>query len=80
MYEAFTAKQKREIESLSKEVLQVIPADINYDEISSLSNELKEKLKRHRPTTFGEARKIEGMTPSGITAMMVAIRKEQRAA
>ncbi len=80
MYEGFLSKQKREIELLANEVSQNIPPELDYDKISSLSNELKEKLKQHRPANINEARKIEGMTPSGITAVMVALRKEQWAA
>lgn len=80
MYEGFLSKQRKEIDSLTQEVAQAIPETLNYDLVPSLSNELKEKLKRNRPANLNEARKIEGMTPSGMTAIMVELRKQGQAA
>lgn len=80
LYEAFLTKQQREAEALTLEAKHSIPDDFDYAMVSSLSNELKEKLARIRPNNIVEARRIEGMTPSGITALLVALNKQEKAA
>ncbi len=79
LYAGFLDKQKREIEQLQEELSQSIPEGIIYSGIPSLSQELKEKLARANPQTVAEAKRIQGMTPSGLTALMVAIRQQKKA-
>jgi tRNA uridine 5-carboxymethylaminomethyl modification enzyme len=80
LYKGFLEKQQIEIALVKSENLQKIPTDLDYLTIPSLSNELKEKLKKANPLTIAEAQRVQGMTPSGITALMVAIRRHQEAA
>ena len=80
LYSSFLEKQQREIELAAGDAKLRIPENIDFSSISSLSSELKEKLARHQPQTIGDAGRIQGMTPSGITALMVAIRRHQEAA
>ena len=47
-----------------------IPDNINYSEISGLSNEIREKLELIKPKTFGQASRIEGITPSAINLLL----------
>lgn len=52
-----------------------INEDLNYDSIYSLSAEAKEKLKRIKPTTIGQAARISGVNPSDISILMVYLGK-----
>jgi len=47
-----------------------IPEGFDYRPLSSLSNEIKEKLSRTKPTTIGAASRIPGVTPAAISALM----------
>jgi len=57
-----------------------IPPDTHFGEISGLSNEIVERLERARPTTFGAARRIPGLTPGALSTLLVFLTARQRAA
>ncbi len=71
-YAGYIARNEREIESYSRDKKIKIPVDFDYDALSGLTNELREKLKRTRPSTIADLQRIPGMTPAGI---MVVLRK-----
>lgn len=73
-YEPYVARQKSEAEIMDKEQLLQIPDNFDYKKVGSLSNELREKLLKHRPQTIGHAAKIEGMTPSGVVAVIAHLK------
>ncbi len=50
-----------------------IPASFKYDSVSGLSNEGREKLKKHRPDTIGQASRILGVSPSDISVLMIRL-------
>jgi tRNA uridine 5-carboxymethylaminomethyl modification enzyme len=52
-----------------------IPPDINYDVLHGLSTEAREKLCRYRPVSIGQASRIDGVSPSDITAILVYLKK-----
>ena len=74
-YSGYIEKQKREIEKNKKQNTKKIPAHILYDSISGLSNEVKEKLIKSKPTTIGAASRLEGVTPAAINLILVHIKK-----
>lgn len=78
-YEPYVARQAREADQLRREGGVTIPVDLDFSRISSLSNELRLKLAARRPTTLGEAGRIEGMTPAALTAILAHIRLLQQA-
>jgi len=47
-----------------------IPDALDFDAVASLSNEVREKLKYHRPMTLGAAKKIPGITPAALMILM----------
>jgi tRNA uridine 5-carboxymethylaminomethyl modification enzyme len=57
-----------------------IPAEMGFGVISGLSNEIVERLERARPETFGEARKIPGLTPGALSTLLVFLVARQKAA
>ncbi len=73
-YEGYIEKQEKEIQRLKEMESILIPEDLDYDSIPSLSNELREKLSAVRPVSLGQASRIPGMTPAGLSVLMIAIR------
>ena len=73
-YEGYIQRQQREIERFKNLEAVKIHEGFDYGAVHGLSNELKEKLARIRPATLGQASRIDGMTPSAISVIMIAIR------
>ena len=57
-----------------------VPNNFNYRAISGLSNEMVERLERTRPQTFGQARKINGLTPAALSTLLVHLTAKANAA
>lgn len=73
-YEGYIARQLRDIRQLKELERVKIPENLRYEGIEGLSNELKSRLEEIRPATLGQASLLEGMTPAGLQAVMIAIR------
>ena len=70
---------KKELEEASKMVdldNKKIPEDIDYDKIHNLASEAKQKLKKIKPTSIGQALRISGVNPTDISLIMVYLKKE----
>ncbi len=74
-YEGYINKVNREAEKMLKNEDKKIPSDIDYDKITNLASEAKEKLKKVRPISIGQALRISGVNPSDISILMVYLRK-----
>jgi tRNA uridine 5-carboxymethylaminomethyl modification enzyme len=73
-YSCYLERQLYDIELLKKEEFQILPKDIDYFSVNSLSNEMKEKLSFYKPITFGDAKKIPGITPAALNAILVYVK------
>lgn len=76
-YQGYIKRQAQEIKQQSVVEKKLIPIDFNYDIISGLSNEVKEKLKLHKPTTVAQATRIPGVTPAAISLLLVFLKKRE---
>ncbi|ADZ18113.1 MULTISPECIES: tRNA uridine-5-carboxymethylaminomethyl(34) synthesis enzyme MnmG [Chlamydia] len=74
-YAGYIDRQKALIHSLSKSENMIIPEDIDYQSISSLSLEAREKLAKFTPRTIGSASRISGIACADIQVLMVAVKK-----
>jgi tRNA uridine 5-carboxymethylaminomethyl modification enzyme len=54
-----------------------IPADLDYNSIAHLRAEAKEKLSVFKPSTFGQASRISGITPADITVIQIHLKKAE---
>ena len=79
VYRSYLAKQKSDIELFKMDEQLHIPSSIDYDVVGSLSNEIRQKLKKAKPVTLGAASRIPGMTPAAITAIMMFMKRKQLA-
>jgi len=70
-YSGYIEQQKKDISIFEKDENLLIPKKLNYDLISGLSNEVKRKLNDIKPLTFGQALRIDGVTPAAINILMI---------
>ncbi|MFY9244674.1 MAG: tRNA uridine-5-carboxymethylaminomethyl(34) synthesis enzyme MnmG, partial [Roseicyclus sp.] len=75
LYKTYVERQQRDAAALQRDEAQAIPASINYGDIGGLSNELKGKLQRVKPTTLAQAGRIDGMTPAALALILSRIRQ-----
>lgn len=73
-YNSYLKRQEADIKVFQNEEEFRIPIDINYSEVKSLSKEVAEKLSRFLPENIGNARKIQGVTPAAINALIIHIK------
>ncbi len=76
-YAGYIDRQAIEIERHRQHETTMIPDDFDYAEVKSLSNEVRQKLQKIRPTTLGEASRISGVTPAAISILLVNIKKNR---
>jgi tRNA uridine 5-carboxymethylaminomethyl modification enzyme len=74
-YEGYIKKQEREVEKFRKMENEVIPSGLEFRGLSGLRNEAKEKFTKFRPSSLGQASRIEGVTVGDIAALSIHIRK-----
>lgn len=74
-YEGYIQKIEREAEKMLKNEKKQIPADIDYNKVTNLASEAKQKLEKIRPTSIGQASRISGVNPSDISILIIYLRK-----
>ena len=74
-YEGYIVRQKRQVEQYRKMEKKLIPQEIDYDDVSSLRLEARQKLKMFRPASIGQASRISGVSPADISVLLVYMEK-----
>lgn len=75
LYKGYIERQARDIEAFRRDEGLRIPDAVDYGTIGGISNEVQEKLKAVRPSTLGQAARIEGVTPGALTALLAYVKK-----
>jgi tRNA uridine 5-carboxymethylaminomethyl modification enzyme len=70
-YEVYIGKEQEMVKKMGLLENQIIPESFNYESVSSLSNEARQKFKKIRPQTLGQASRISGVNPSDVQILMV---------
>lgn len=78
LYANYIDRQQRDVESLRRDEDHRIPSDFDYDTLSSLSNELKAKLRATAPASLAQAGRIDGMTPAALTLLLAKLKQRER--
>ncbi len=78
LYDGYLDRQHQDIQNFKKEEDMIIPDNLDYNMLSSLSTEIKNKLNQLRPHTIGAAGRIQGMTPAALVALMSHVKKLER--
>lgn len=74
-YEGYINKTIKEAEKMLKDESKEIPVDLDYDKIPNLASEARQKLKKVRPSSIGQAIRISGVNPSDISILTIYLRK-----
>ncbi|WP_448666181.1 tRNA uridine-5-carboxymethylaminomethyl(34) synthesis enzyme MnmG [Serratia plymuthica] len=75
-YEGYIARQQEEIEKQQRNENTVLPLDLDYQQVSGLSNEVIAKLNDHKPNSIGQASRISGITPAAISILLIWLKKQ----
>ena len=75
-YRGYLKKQNADIIAFKRDENLKIPLNVNYDELSGLSNEVKSKFKQIRPKTMGQALRIDGITPAAAYILLSHVKRK----
>ena len=75
-YATYLVRQEADIIAYRKDEALHLPADLDYDKISGLSIEARQKLRAAAPATLGQAARLEGITPAALTTLLVHVKKQ----
>ncbi len=77
-YEGYIELQRQDLERLNRMKERRIPDDFDYDRIPSLSREMKERFRHHRPASLAEAEQITGVTPAALSVLNIYLELDRR--
>ncbi len=75
-YEGYISRQQDEIQRQMRNENATLPVDLDYKQVTGLSNEVVAKLNDHKPTSIGQASRISGITPAAISILLVWLKKQ----
>ena len=75
-YKGYLKKQKADILAFKRDENLEIPENLDYDNFSGLSNEVKTKFKQIKPKTMGQALRIDGITPAAVYILLSHIKRK----
>ncbi len=75
-YFGYLKKQKADILAFKRDENLIIPENLNYDNFSGLSNEIKSKFKKIKPKTMGQALRIDGVTPAAVYILLSHLKRK----
>ena len=78
-YDGYIRRQLKQVEEFRRMEGRRLPPDLDYESITGLRLEAREKLKRIRPENFGQASRISGVSPADIAVLMIAVSSEREA-
>jgi tRNA uridine 5-carboxymethylaminomethyl modification enzyme len=76
-YEGYFKRQQEQVDKFKKMEERLIPNQFDFGKIGSLSNESREKLKRIKPRSIGQASRIAGVSPADISVLLIALKKQK---
>lgn len=77
-YDGYIRRQLKQVEHFKKLETKRLPEDLDYEEISGLRIEAKQKLKEYRPVSIGQASRIAGVSPADISVLLVYMESYRR--
>ncbi len=77
-YEGYITRQEAQVSAFKKMEEKKIPADINYDDVSSLRIEARQRLKQFRPVNIGQASRISGVNPADVSVLLVYLDAQKK--
>jgi tRNA uridine 5-carboxymethylaminomethyl modification enzyme len=78
-YAVYLERQAADVEAYRRDEHLMLPDDLDYADVSGLSNEVRQKLVAVRPRSVGHAGRIDGITPAALTLLVAHLRRKARA-
>ncbi|MCB1532233.1 MAG: tRNA uridine-5-carboxymethylaminomethyl(34) synthesis enzyme MnmG [Alphaproteobacteria bacterium] len=78
LYAGYMERHEADIAAFRKDEALELPENLDYNEIGSLSNEVRSKLEQARPATLGAASRIPGVTPAALVALLRHVKKPSK--
>lgn len=78
LYAVYLDRQAADIAALRRDEALTIPDAFDFSALAGLSNEIKQKLETVRPTTIGQASRMDGMTPAALTLLLSQVKRQER--
>jgi len=79
LYAGYLERQAADVAALRRDESLTLPTGLDYAVVGGLSNEVRQKLETIRPTTLGQAGRIEGVTPGALTALLSHVKRRAKA-
>ncbi|MDC8804642.1 tRNA uridine-5-carboxymethylaminomethyl(34) synthesis enzyme MnmG [Halomonas pacifica] len=76
-YQGYIDRQQAEIDKLKRFEATRLPADLDFDRVEGLSNEIRQKLAAARPATLAQAGRISGVTPAAVSILLIHLKKHR---
>ncbi len=76
-YAGYIDKQNEEVSRAQGLEELALPTELDYNQVTALSFEVRQKLSQHRPETLGQATRISGVTPAAISLLLVHLKKKR---
>ena len=77
-YAGYLARQEKQVEVFRKEESRMLPSDIDYEAISGLRLEARQKLSQIRPMSIGQAGRISGVSPADIAVLLIWLEQNKQ--
>ena len=77
-YRGYIERQRREVDQFKKMEERTLPSDMDYENISGIRIEAAQKLSRFRPSSLGQASRIQGVSPADIQVLMIYLRSRKQ--
>jgi len=74
-YAGYLERQQRDIASFRRDESLLLPSDLDYEGVGSLSREIRDKLVAARPATLGAAARVSGVTPAALVALLKHVKR-----
>ena len=75
-YAGYLDRQIADVEKTRHQQEIALPDSLDYDSVTGLSNEVRQKFSENRPETIGQASRIPGVTPAAISLLLVHLKKQ----
>ena len=75
-YRGYLKKQNADILAFKRDENMIIPENLNYEQFSGLSNEVRSKFKQIKPKTMGQALRIDGITPAAVYILLSHLKRK----
>jgi tRNA uridine 5-carboxymethylaminomethyl modification enzyme len=77
-YAVYLHRQAADVAAFRRDESLLLPEDLDYAQVTGLSNEVRQKLAQVRPRTIGQASRLDGITPAALTLLAAYVRRNRR--